>query len=93
MRLLTVQTEHARWSLNIDAKKMREAFRRGYGTPGLCVLCGKVTGSRGVFLPKGSGELGAPEGKYRVVIYPLCNDHQKTMKTFEDVESVLESLL
>lgn len=40
-----------------------------------CWLCGKAADMRGVFIPIGemSQKIGAPVGKTRVVIYPICS--------------------
>lgn len=45
-----------------------------------CVLCGKRTRNRGIYIPNDSKEIGAPEGKTRVVIYAICYKHVDTQE-------------
>lgn len=55
-----------------------------------CILCGSPTKNRGVFEPfdpLASG-VGVPaEGKMRVIIYPLCDRHQRTKALLDEVEA------
>jgi hypothetical protein len=54
-----------------------------------CILCKLPTRHRGVFLPdnpEASG-VGAPAaGKKRVVVYPLCDAHERTKELLTEVE-------
>jgi len=43
-----------------------------------CIICKHRTRNRGMYFPENSVELGAPEGKTRVVIYPICYKHVDT---------------
>jgi hypothetical protein len=40
-----------------------------------CVLCNTPTHRRCLFMPENSEEWGAPKGKQRFIVYPLCLGH------------------
>lgn len=48
--------------------------------PDRCIICGTLTQSRGVFVPSDPENWGLgspPEGKRRMVLYPLCEVHAR----------------
>lgn len=51
-----------------------------------CILCGRVTGNKGVFTPHNSQKYGAKDGKYRTIFYPLCEKHTFDEDMYEEVE-------
>lgn len=54
-----------------------------------CILCGNLTKNRGVFFPNKTGQLGANDKKYRVVIFSLCWRHEQNEETAAKVEEYL----
>lgn len=54
-----------------------------------CVLCGRLTKDRGIYMPNKTGQLGSNNKKYRVVIYSICWRHEKTEETANLVEEYL----
>ena len=53
-----------------------------------CILCGRRTRQRGIFVPgEGQGrELGEPAGKQRLFIYAVCNHHPTNRDTARKCE-------
>ena len=68
---------------------IEKTLRRELGRPAPCILCGAVTRDRGVFQPNNPQEFGAPPGKVRLTIYPLCDLHPHNAETFDAVEEIL----
>ena len=60
--------------------------------PRPCILCGTLTQDRDSFLPWKPEQYGAPPGKWRVIIYPLCLGCQEREKKdqFAEVERRLQ---
>ncbi len=61
-------------------REIEEMVRESSQTPMNCCLCSNPADMRGVFCPTSqefSEKIGAPKGKTRVVVYPIC---QKCMR-------------
>ena len=58
-----------------------------------CILCAGVSDLAGVFTPSDSQSWGAPNGKYRLLVYSLCSDCKDTQDALEKVEAVMNMRL
>jgi hypothetical protein len=61
-----------------------------------CILCGAPTYNRGAFEPHRPGEHGEgtpAEGKDRIIVYAVCNNHKRTPMVLIAIEQAIHDLL
>ncbi len=75
--------------MHADAKRISELVKASAAAPAPCCLCEAPTRSRGVFAPYRSTDFGAPDGKQRVLIYPICGGHKMTPESHRRIEGLL----
>ncbi len=56
----------------IPRDTVEEYAAKVFGDP--CILCGKRSQGVGVYEPKDPAEFGAPHGKTKFYMYPLCDN-------------------
>lgn len=74
-------------------KMIRETVERDSCVAKPCIVCHEGTHSRGVFVPRAPEDYGAPSGKDRMIIYPLCELESQTPDLLEKIEDQIAALV
>jgi len=54
-----------------------------------CILCGEDSRDRGYFKPENPQQFGAPEGKTRIIFYPVCLRCWKIEGAFDQITKII----
>lgn len=72
-----------------DDERIQQALGASAAVPMDCILCGAITHSRGLFFPRKSEDYGGEKDGQRIVIYPLCEDENRSPEMLEVVEQLI----